>query len=167
MENKETQENEFEVPFGKFSEKVVEEFKLAHPQQYRITARMIDGFMMMQDWKNHIPAEKEVRVFFALNYRLHNKDKVLTFTQDYKFSEIVDLCDKFGLIATAEDLPVKASKLEVIVGGKYNYGRQMNGEQFNGQKFVNKIFKRCEEESKWFKPACVVKQTGDAGKGQK
>ncbi len=159
MNNMENKQEEFEVPFGKLSEKVVGEFKLAFPQQYSVSARMMDGYIMMQNWRNIIPQDKQVRVFFSLNYRLHDKNKVITFVQNYSFSEIADRCDKNGMIESCDSLLVNSKKLEVVVGGKYNFGKQASGAEFNGQKFVNKMFQKCADERKWFRPACVVETT--------
>lgn len=161
-------EKEFKIGFGKFSEKVIEEFKLAQPHQFRISARVMDGFLMMENWRQKINTDKQAMVVFAINYRLHDKNKVLSFSQNYNFADIANRCDNFGVITGVENLPVSASKLKLILDDKYNYGRQMNGDDFDGQKFINKIMKKCEVESKGFRPACVTENIkGSNGKGNK
>ncbi len=167
MGNDNVQE-EFTTPFGKFAEKIVGEFKLAKPQMWKISARMMDGIMMMEDWKRIAEPEKDVMVFLRIQYRLHDENKNLLFVHAFKLGDVVDLMDKDGVVAQPEKLPLQASKLDVVVKGpnnKYNYGKKANGEDFDGKKLVGKVFKRCQDESGWFKPACVVddKNTGKTG----
>ena len=179
--------NEFKVSFGKFAEKIVAELKLADPQKWRISARMMDGIMMMQDWQKITDRDKQVEVFLRIHYDLHNGDnseivddkdlvgrgKSLLFVQSYRLGDIVEQMDKNGVIACAEYLPLDEKKFEL--GDKYpfvksnncNHVKKANGEDCDLKELTSSVIKKCEEESKWFKPACVVENNNFGKNGGK